>query len=87
MRPRAWLRSHTVLLVVVQVRDARFERHPCLASVGIAQCDDVTLDRIESAFFALALPAVYMTFTAVASTCLGYRLMGKPSSSLHGALT
>jgi hypothetical protein len=28
------------------------------------------------AVFALALPAVYMAFTALAGTCLGYRLMG-----------
>lgn len=28
------------------------------------------------AVFALAVPAVYMAFTAVAGTCLGYRLMG-----------
>lgn len=53
-----------------------------LAALALATCAFLAPYSLPIRIAAFALPGLYMAFTALAGTCLGYRLMGRSTCPL-----
>jgi hypothetical protein len=54
-----------------------------IAVLPLIACSVLTPLPLVTRILAFALPAVYMLFTALKGTCLGYRLMGKSTCPVN----
>jgi hypothetical protein len=58
-----------------------------LAVLPLAACSVMAPFSLPLRLLAFGLPALYMLFTVLSGTCLGYRLMGKSTCPASKALS
>jgi hypothetical protein len=58
-----------------------------IATVALLTCGVIAPLSLPLRLAAFVAPGVYLLFTAVAGTCLGYRLMGRSTCPVRGGVS